>query len=349
MISNARALKEEPLPKELIHRDQQFQHLTTALQPLSEGEVGGNARIFGPSGAGKTTMARMASRELERAFMSIETAYVDCLTDSTTNEVLHAICREVGIDGEFRYRSTPRGKYKHALQRFDRPTVVIVDEADHLSELDVIHVLHEISNLSVIVIANREEQLLCRADDRIASRLKTSVRIELAKYTTAELSDILTARIEHGLSQNIVSDAAVREMATRADGNAREAIWYLQFAAKHCRAGHADRITIDVVDAIAPMARADLVQRIFSKLDRQHRIICEVLYQEGPKLSARALHDGVAAELGEEMSSRTRQRWLDKITGESGYELVVKSGHGPSTTYCLSDRVYELFDRGELP
>jgi len=42
--------------------------------------------------------------------------------------------------------------------------------------------LHEISNLSVIVIGNREEQLLCRADDRIASRLKTSVQIELAKY-----------------------------------------------------------------------------------------------------------------------------------------------------------------------
>jgi len=39
--------------------------------------------------------------------------------------------------------------------------------------------LHEISNLSVIVIGNREEQLLCRADDRIASRLKTSVQIEL--------------------------------------------------------------------------------------------------------------------------------------------------------------------------
>jgi Cdc6-related protein, AAA superfamily ATPase len=176
VIANAHALREDILPEELVHRGEKFDLLMTALQSLEPDTLGDDARIFGPSGAGKTTMAKMAAREIEGQLMSVETAHVDCLSHSTTTAALHNICATLGVDGGLAYRSSSVAEYRDSLAGFERPTLVIVDEADHLDCLDLIHVLYELSHVSVITISNREESLLKRADDRTASRLRSGVR-----------------------------------------------------------------------------------------------------------------------------------------------------------------------------
>jgi len=349
VIANARALREEPLPDELIHRNDKFAHLITSLTSLDgDDAIGDGARIYGPSGAGKTTLARMAARKLEIEMMNVETTRVDCLSHSTMPAALHAVCRQLGIDGTFRYRLTPAGKYIDAIDDLDTPTVIIFDEADHLESLDVLHSLYEIPHVAVIIISNREEELLQRAESQTASRIRSGAWIQLDAYSDDELVDILERRVASALVENIVDDSALREMARRADGNAREAIWYLRFAVKHVVAGLADRVTVDVVDATACAARADLIQRVFSRLDREHRVICEILFEHG-ELRARDLHDRLENQAGESMSDKKRNRLLNKIRGGSGYDLVVRTGEGPATAYRLTDRTRELFEAGELP
>jgi Cdc6-like AAA superfamily ATPase len=348
VIANARALKEDILPEELVHRGEKFDLLMTALQSLDPDTLGDDARIYGPSGAGKTTMAKMAAREIEAQLMSVETAHVDCLSHSTTTAALHHLCASLEIDGGLAYRSSSVAEYRDALAGLDRPVLVLVDEADHLDCLDLIHVLYELPHVATITISNREESLLKRADDRTASRLRSGVRIQLDAYSDQQLVDILERRVASGLVENIVDDDALWAMARRSEGNAREAIWHLRFGIKHVRAGNADRVTTGVVDETSTLARADLVRKVFSRLDREHRVICEVLFEHG-ELGASELHDELVSTLGESMSPRKRQRLVSKILDGSGYDLVAKSGKGPSTSYRLTDRTRELFESGELP
>jgi Cdc6-like AAA superfamily ATPase len=310
MIANAHALREDILPEELVHRSDKFDLLLTALQSLEPDTLGDNARIYGPSGAGKTTMAKMAARKIEAQLMSVETAYVDCLSHSTTNAALQDICTTLGIAGGLAYRSSSLAEYKDTLAGFEHPTLVIVDEADHLDSLELVHVLYELPHISMITISNREESLLKRADDKTGSRLRSGARIRLNAYTDQELVDILERRVASGLVDNIVDDDALWAMARRSDGNAREAIWHLRFAVKHIRAGNADRVTVDVVGEISTLARADLVRKVFSRLDREHRVICEVLF-EHDELGASELHAELESTLGESMSPRTAARGED--------------------------------------
>jgi Cdc6-like AAA superfamily ATPase len=222
-------------------------------------------------------MAKMAAREIEGQLMSVETAHVDCLSHSTTTAALHDICTTLGIAGGLAYRSSSLAEYKDTLAGFQHPTLVIVDEADHLDCLELIHILYELPHVSMITISNREESLLKRADDKTGSRLRSGLKIELNAYTDQQLVDILERRVAYGLVENIVDDDALWAMARRSDGNAREAIWHLRFGVKHVRAGNADRVTVDVVAETSTLARADLVRKVFSRLDREHRVICEVL------------------------------------------------------------------------
>lgn len=348
MIANAHALREDILPEELVHRSDKFDLLLTALQSLEPDTLGDDARIYGPSGAGKTTMAKMAARKIEAELMSVETAHVDCLSHPTTTAALHDACTTLGIGGGLQYRSSAVGEYQAALTEFEHPTLIIVDEADHLDSLELVHVLYELPHVSMITISNREESLLARADDRTASRLRCGVRIQLDAYTDQQLVDILERRVASGLVENIVDDDALWAMARRSDGNAREAIWHLRFGVKHIRAGNADRVTVAVVGEISTLARADLVRKVFSRLDREHRVICEILF-EYDELGASELHDELESTLGESLSNRKRQRLVGKILDDSGYDLVAKCGRGPSTTYRLTDRTRELFESGELP
>jgi len=214
VIANARALREEPLPDELIHRNDKFAHLITSLTSLDgDDAIGDGARIYGPSGAGKTTLARMAARKLEIEMMNVETTRVDCLSHSTMPAALHAVCRQLGIDETFRYRLTPAGKYIDAIDDLDTPTVIIFDEADHLESLDVLHSLYEIPHVAVIIISNREEELLQRAESQTASRIRSGAWIQLDAYSDDELVDILERRVASALVENIVDDSALREMA----------------------------------------------------------------------------------------------------------------------------------------
>ena len=50
MITDARVLQAEFVPQEIEHRDAEVNYLSSAFEPIVEGDRGEHTLIFGPSG-----------------------------------------------------------------------------------------------------------------------------------------------------------------------------------------------------------------------------------------------------------------------------------------------------------
>ncbi|WP_244880095.1 Cdc6/Cdc18 family protein [Natrinema pellirubrum] len=87
MITNARALETTYVPKDLEHRDGKISQFATALEPLTHGVGGEHSLIFGPSGLGKTTLAKFVVRKLREESFGVRRAYWDCMSGSSKTEV----------------------------------------------------------------------------------------------------------------------------------------------------------------------------------------------------------------------------------------------------------------------
>jgi len=80
MITDARAFDDEHVPRRemLLHRHTEIDRVTDALQPVIENLPADNVHLFGPSGVGKTTVAKFALRELAQQTFDVQTGYINC-------------------------------------------------------------------------------------------------------------------------------------------------------------------------------------------------------------------------------------------------------------------------------
>jgi Cdc6-like AAA superfamily ATPase len=101
MITDARALRPDTVPQDLHHRDGQIDHLSSVLAP-SQLSYAEDVCIFGPSGTGKTTIAKYTLGQLEREDLGVRWAYVNGMSDNTTAAVMHTIVRDVGLGADLR-------------------------------------------------------------------------------------------------------------------------------------------------------------------------------------------------------------------------------------------------------
>lgn len=66
MIIDPRVFEDVYLPRELAHRESEVGQLSRAFQPALSGSTPHNALISGPSGVGKTVLARHTLGQLEK-------------------------------------------------------------------------------------------------------------------------------------------------------------------------------------------------------------------------------------------------------------------------------------------
>jgi Cdc6-like AAA superfamily ATPase len=64
MKTDARVLDEEYVPLDVPHRNAELNHLSTALEPIERGQSGETTLLLGPSGTGKTCLAKHMLRQL---------------------------------------------------------------------------------------------------------------------------------------------------------------------------------------------------------------------------------------------------------------------------------------------
>jgi len=159
----------------------------------------------------------------------VEAIYVNCWRNYTRFRTLYQILDDLGATIDIHRQSTPHDELVDRLQQHDGPrTVVILDEVDQLEDPSVIYDLHSLPQFALICIANKEEELFSRVDDRLVSRLRSSEHVRMDKYHDEQLYDILSARTKWGLDEDVIADDQLYRVADAAAGDARLAIGILE-------------------------------------------------------------------------------------------------------------------------
>ncbi|APW98428.1 AAA family ATPase [Halobiforma lacisalsi AJ5] len=334
MIRDARVLRAGFVPREVEHRDAEVNHLSSVLEPITNGEPAETAIVTGPSGAGKTCLSKFVTERLREAVLDVEVTYVNCWRNYTRFRTLYRILDDLGTTIDIHRQSTPHDELIDRLQHHDGPrTVVILDEADQLEDPSVIYDLHSLPQFAIVCIANEEEDLFNRVDDRLVSRLRSSEHVRMDSYSDGQLYDILDARAKWGLEEAVITDEQLYRIADAAAGDARLAIGILRSAAGKADRENRERITDDILLAAAEDARAQIKRKSLDSLTPHQRVVYDIVRDHGP-LSPNEIHDRYTAEVDDPRTKRTVRTYLSKM---AQYNLLEAEGTSRDREYSIVD------------
>ncbi|ELZ36940.1 AAA family ATPase [Halorubrum terrestre] len=334
MIRDARVLRAGFVPREVEHRDAEVNHLSSVLEPITNGEPADTAIVTGPSGVGKTCVSKFVTERLREEVLDVEATYVNCWRNYSRFRTLYQILDDIGATIDIHRQSTPHDELIDRLQQYDGPrTVVILDEVDQLEDPSLIYDLHSMEQFAVICIANKEEELFSRVDNRLVSRLRSSEHVRMDKYHNEQLYDILRARTKWGLENGVITDKQLYQIADAAAGDARLAIGMLRSAASTADRENYEDITNDILIDAAEDARAQIKQKSLDSLTPHQRVVYDIVRDHGP-LGPSEIHHRYTEAVDDPRTKRTVRTYLSKM---AQYNLLEAEGTSRDREYSLVD------------
>ncbi|MBX0288560.1 orc1/cdc6 family replication initiation protein [Halomicroarcula sp. F28] len=332
MIRDARVLRAGFIPKEIEHRDAELNHLSSVLEPITNGEPADTAIVTGPSGAGKTCISKFVTERLREEVLDIETTYVNCWRNYTRFRTLYQILDDLGQTIDIHRQSTPHDELVDRIQQYDGPrTVIILDEVDQLEDPGILYDLHSLEQFALVCIANKEEELFSRVDDRLVSRLRSSEHVRMDKYHDEQLYDILSARGKWGLDEDVITDDQLYRIADAAAGDARLAIGILRTAASEADREDEERITDEMLLDAADDARAQIRQTSLDSLTPHQQTVYEIVHEDGP-LGPGDIHERYRNAVDDPRTKRTVRTYLSKMVQ---YNLLEAEGTSRDRQYSV--------------
>ena len=266
--------------------------------------------------------------------LDVESTYVNCWRNYTRFRTLYQILDDLGATIDIHRQSTPHDELIDRLQQHDgQRTVVILDEVDQLEDPSVIYDLHSLPQFAIICIANKEEELFSRVDDRLVSRLRSSEHVRMDKYHDEQLFDILSARAKWGLDEDVVTDKQLYQIANAAAGDARLAIGILRTAASTADRENRERITDSTLLGAAEDARAQIRQKSLDSLTPHQRVIYDIVRDHEP-LGPSEIHEHYTDKVDNPRTKRTVRTYLSKM---AQYNLLEAEGTSRDREYSLVD------------
>lgn len=331
MITDARVFQLDFIPREVKHRPAEISYLTDTLKPIITDEgFPEPSFLYGPSGAGKTCIARYTVEQLREEVVDLNTQYVNCWEDYSRFKTLYRILDGINKTLDVHRQSTPKDELLERLKEYDGPPyVVILDEVDQLQDKSLLYDLYRLPNLTMILIANREEDVFSTLDERLNSRLQGCARIQFGQYTLSQLVTILEDRVQWGLEPGVIDDEQLKTIADFAAGDARIAISVLRNATRIARQEGQEKITDDAIQTAVPEAKSEIRQKTTDKLTEHQTAIYEII-KESDSISAGDLYDQYCERVSDPKTRRTMRNHLSKL---EQYNLVVAKGNTKARTY----------------
>lgn len=323
MIEDARVLKTEFVPREVVHRDQEVQYLSSVLRPITDDLNPDPAFLHGPSGSGKTCIARFVVERLRENVVDINTQYVNCWEDHTRFKALHRILEGIDKSFDIHRQSTPRDVLVERLNEYDGPPyVVILDEIDQLQDKGILYDLYRAPEITMILISNEEISVLAGLDDRIISRLNSAERIRFSQYTEDELTEILSDRANWGLKNDAVTEDQLRWIADASAGDARTAIGVLRNAAKRSQSEKLERVPNSKISNAIPETHKELRQTDLDRLTDDQRLLVDLIEDAG-EISPKDVYAVYEDRVENPKTLRTIRSYLKKL---EHYNLLEAKG-----------------------
>jgi len=269
IIHNELPLTEAFIPTRLFHREGQLREIERCLKPALHNRAIENVFLVGPSGTGKTTLAKWI---LESYFKEIS-CYINCWKYRSTHEVLKEILLNFQIPVHGR-EST--GELVNRLEKLIKKKKIIVclDEVDQLNDFDVLYTLAR--NGFGLILASTHYHTLVNLPSRIKSSLALT-EIEFPAYKPDELFDILKDRVQFSFKPNSIEDELVKIVSVTAEGDARVGLEILRRAGKKAEDKNLKRVTIEEIKQAVIEARRLKSSYSASKLNEHQKIIYEIL------------------------------------------------------------------------
>ena len=332
MITDARVLQPEFIPREVQHRDAEVNYLSSVLEPITDGERADPALLHGPSGVGKTCIAQYLIEQLREAVVDLNYQYVNCWEDHSRFKTLYRLLDGISPTVDIHRQSTPKDVLLERLRNTDNtPYVVVLDEVDQLEDKSLLYDLYRIQHLTMILISNTEEELFASLDDRLNSRLTNCTRIHFRAYHENELISILQDRVRWGLKDDMIDDSHLELIAANAAGDARVAIGILRQAARKVQTESTDRITADVIRNVTPEAKSEIKQKTVDRLTPHQEILYEIIANTG-EIKPRTLYEAYCDRAPEPKTKRMVRNYLSKL---EHYNLIAAEGNTKARRYRL--------------
>jgi orc1/cdc6 family replication initiation protein len=334
MITDARVLQPEFVPNDVKHRSAEVSHLSDTLRPITDGQRAETSLLYGPSGAGKTCIAQHTIEQLRENVVALNYQYVNCWEDHTRFKTLYQLLTGIDRAYDIHRQSTPKDELVERLREYDGPPyVVILDEVDQLQDKSLLYDLYRVSNLTMVLIANREEDVFSDLDDRLNSRLKTCARIKFSHYNINQLVTILEDRAQWGLKPDAINTERLELIADYAAGDARVAIGIFRNAARVAQQESHTSITAGVIEDVVPETKSEIRKKTTDKLTHHQQAIYEAVKEDG-EIAPSDLYDAYCEAVDDPKTKRTMRNHLSKL---EQYNLIVASGNTKSRRYEIAD------------
>ncbi|ATW88430.1 orc1/cdc6 family replication initiation protein [Halohasta litchfieldiae] len=331
MITDARVLQPEFVPNDVKHRSAEVSHLSDTLRPIVDGERATNSLLYGPSGAGKTCIAQFTIEQLRENVVGLNYQYVNCWEDHTRFKTLYRLLDGIDSTFDIHRQSTPKDELLERLREYDGPPyVVILDEVDQLQDKSLLYDLYRIPHITMVLIANREEDVFSTLDDRLNSRLGACPRIRFGQYNISELVTILEDRARWGLEPDAIDTQRLETIADYAAGDARVAISIFRNAARVAQQNGDDSITLDVIEQVVPEAKSEIRQKTTDKLTDHQQVLYDTITEAG-EIGAGDLYDAYCEAVDDPKTRRTMRNHLSKL---EQYNLIFAKGNTKARTYA---------------
>jgi len=84
--------------------------------------------LFGPTGAGKTTLAKYTLGQLAAATFDFRWGYANCMTDNSRGALLHRLVDTARLGRDLRREGTHTSTFLDRIRDFDGQAITVVDE-----------------------------------------------------------------------------------------------------------------------------------------------------------------------------------------------------------------------------